>query len=396
MLRFLPRPWQALAAGAALAAAQAAPAQYNRALIQPVSAPAPTAVAAAPAEPESYPGVEPDRLAEIRSELAWIADPGLCPFYPCARAAGGTLEVSGYVASEALRDHALQLARKFTRLEVVDRLQVHPKLGPRRTPVTPEQMARSAQQVLRTDFPAQASRLQVSCQPDGRVEVRGSVETLELKLRVSQSLRRLPGCVSVANALQVGAAPASVAAAPVAAAPLPRFEAPPTPPVPSVTGWAPTAPSAPPVTGWAPRPPAATPPAARPPAVTQTTFRPAAPAPRPAPKPAAGRPPLGEPYITEDMVSISGPSRDPAPPAKVAVPDAARSSPRQAAAALALVVRKNCPEARDVQVVFSAPGEVLVRLTASGQAEADRLAMRIRTLPELAPYRPAVEITVPR
>src|SRR5262245_10834839 len=55
--------------------------------------------------------VDSGRRTEIQVELAWLSDPLTFACMLQARADGPNLEVRGFVPSQAVREHALKLAR---------------------------------------------------------------------------------------------------------------------------------------------------------------------------------------------------------------------------------------------------------------------------------------------
>src|SRR6516165_10913886 len=94
--------WALTAAGTlGLAVSAAAPVSYGQPLIVPPQASMP---AAAPAAVNG--GFA--RVAEIRVELAWLADSTTFPYELAAHSTGATLEVGGMVPDGAVRDRALQ------------------------------------------------------------------------------------------------------------------------------------------------------------------------------------------------------------------------------------------------------------------------------------------------
>jgi hypothetical protein len=206
--------------------------------------------------PRPAAGESASRAAEIQVELAWLADPLICTYYPIAHVAGTMLEVGGYVPDESTRLRVLQLARQYCPLSLVDRLRVNPKVAVRPlVQVTPEKLRQAALAALEKDFAECQGHSQVACGPAGQLTVAGPIRSLEQKLRVSQRLRRLPGCAGVINQMHVDPKAGSLAQAPPAPppAPAPAVATPRTPPA------APAPPPAPPWTGSAPRPPASAP-----------------------------------------------------------------------------------------------------------------------------------------
>src|SRR5947209_4234735 len=123
MRRALRRAARVVAAASALGLARPAVAQPS------ASPPAP----AAPAVVASTEGAAAARSAhgrveEIKVELAWLGDATTFPYQLDAHATGAGLEVRGYVANEAVKAHALEVARRHTALPVTDALKVYPGL----------------------------------------------------------------------------------------------------------------------------------------------------------------------------------------------------------------------------------------------------------------------------
>ncbi len=168
---------------------------------------------ARPAEkaPVKSPAAEPNRLAEIQVEIAWLADPVTFPYFLEARATGGSLEVRGYVPNRSVRDQALNLARVYSSLAVVDALKEHPSLLVKTGSMSLAQLQTSVTSALREALPKHAGQLQVQCGRDGTVAVAGVLPTHEERLAVSHALRRLYGCTSVQNQTRVPGEPAQVA-----------------------------------------------------------------------------------------------------------------------------------------------------------------------------------------
>jgi len=142
---------------------------------------------------------DPKRATEINVEIAWLADPVTFPYYLEARSAGSKLEVRGYVPSKAVREHALRIAQVYSSLPVTDSMKEHASLMVKSNPVSAQQLQNSAASSLKVALPKQFQQLKVECGADGKVFVLGNVNTVEEKMAVSNSLRRLHGCTSVQN-----------------------------------------------------------------------------------------------------------------------------------------------------------------------------------------------------
>jgi hypothetical protein len=143
------------------------------------------------------------RLTEINVGLAWLADPLTFPCQLAAHVQDGALELRGFVPNEAVRSRAVKVARERSGLSVVSHLKLRPTTAPiwRRPP---EELHAAIQLALKKNFPKLAPDIGVLCRPFGQVILTGRVESMEEKLALSQSLRRVPGCSSVLNQLEVG------------------------------------------------------------------------------------------------------------------------------------------------------------------------------------------------
>ncbi|MGF1578495.1 MAG: hypothetical protein ACFCD0_03945 [Gemmataceae bacterium] len=145
-----------------------------------------------------------DRELEIHLELAWIADPLVCWYYPCAHVSPSTIEVSGYIPDENHRQRALAIAQEFARHSqpprvVQDRLQVHPGIGKIPEPRAQEETLRLARVAVARFFPGKEATWLLSAEASGRLTISGIVDSLEQKLEVSRKLRKVSGCRCVIN-----------------------------------------------------------------------------------------------------------------------------------------------------------------------------------------------------
>jgi osmotically-inducible protein OsmY len=191
---------------------------------QPGPAPRPAPGQPASAQPAQGAPVDDEaaRLAEIKAELGWLADPLTFPYHLAAhvqsqtlgsRAGSGVpsqkavegrvLEIRGFVPNEAVRARAVKDAQAHTGLTVLDHLKIHP-VTPRIAVVPPEELHKVALGALKSTFPRQAQDINVLCRSYGQVILTGRVASMEEKLAISQQLRGLAGCTSVLNQLAVG------------------------------------------------------------------------------------------------------------------------------------------------------------------------------------------------
>ncbi|MBI1914330.1 MAG: BON domain-containing protein [Planctomycetes bacterium] len=206
MLRLVKR-WgarlPALVAAGALGVAPAA----GQALPYPGGACARTVartVAAADKPPAGRVCEVPQRLQQIKVELAWMADSTTFPWALTTQCDGSSLIVRGEVPSADVRQQALCLARLATPLPVVDALRVRPAL---RSPVAAhgaaDQSLRGVMGVLREVLGERARRVEVGIRAGGQVTLRGAVPSYEEKLAISARIRSVSGCTCVLNEMTV-------------------------------------------------------------------------------------------------------------------------------------------------------------------------------------------------
>jgi hypothetical protein len=152
-----------------------------------------------PKNPPAKPAADPRRAIEVSVEIAWLADPVVFPYYLEAHVNGTQLEVRGYVPNKSVREHALRIAQVYSSMPVVDAMKEHPSLLVRPGAMSSQQLQAAVLTSLRVALPKQHQQLKVECKPDGTVYVSGPMSSLEEKVVVSHSLRRLHGCTSVQN-----------------------------------------------------------------------------------------------------------------------------------------------------------------------------------------------------
>jgi len=144
------------------------------------------------------------RLEEGQLELAFLADPMLFSYGLGAHVQGVTVEVRGYVPTDAVRERVLTVARQQSALPVIDKLKLHPTLAGHGAVDRPENILQAAQTLLAGAFPDQGPAMNLKCDAHGRITVAGSVGSFEDKVLVSRKLRQVPGCSCVLNQLSVG------------------------------------------------------------------------------------------------------------------------------------------------------------------------------------------------
>ncbi len=141
------------------------------------------------------------RLSALKVELAWLSDPATFPFPLQACPASAGLEVCGFVPDLATKNTALRLARAHTDLTVVDGIALDPSLLGRPAAHDEVALRLAALEVLRS---CRASAgLEVRAAVGGRVQVFGSVRSVEEKRNVSRMLLQALGCTHVVNCLTV-------------------------------------------------------------------------------------------------------------------------------------------------------------------------------------------------
>ena len=341
------------------------------------------------------------RSVRIQVELAWLADPITFPYYLDARVKGDNLEVHGYVPNKTVRSQAISLAKLNCPLMVVDTMREHPSLEVHPLQRSPEQLKNAAQTALREALPG--LKLHVQCQTDGTVEVSGRVRSLDQKLKVSQALRRLYGCTSVANSTQTPDVPvvrqAPPAAKTVSVAGLPEIKdaPPPAEPAPPKRGLFGLFGKGPPkpvdaeffkvTSNGSGQPTTAV--------VTQSPAKTAAPSPG------------GAPYETRGVIVVSSADAKSAPrptaSAKSAPPPTApvwtapkTPAPAQAlsAAQLKRRIETAVPGVRNVTVNFTSKTDVRVQCSAPSD-DSSAVAGQILSVPELNAYKVDLQIVLP-
>jgi hypothetical protein len=143
------------------------------------------------------------RLEEMKAELALLSDAVTFPYYLSARAAGCVLEVRGYVPSDAVKQHALEIARHNSTLSVTDGLRLQANLNPHRPLRGAEEVLREGNELLAHELGNAARQLHLDARPNGVVRITGSIDSVQEKLAVSRLFRQVSGCAAVVNLLAV-------------------------------------------------------------------------------------------------------------------------------------------------------------------------------------------------
>ncbi len=140
---------------------------------------------------------------ETSIQLAWLSDPVTFPYTLAAHNRSGRLEVHGFVPSDSIRRHALRIAERYSKGQVVDVLKVNRGVQVRRVKKSRKELMQAAASVLQKSFPQQHRGFYLNSTSDGKLYIRGSIPSNDGKLLVSESLRQVPGCACVVNELQV-------------------------------------------------------------------------------------------------------------------------------------------------------------------------------------------------
>lgn len=143
------------------------------------------------------------RLEAIEIELAWLADPVTFPYHLTIYPAGLAFDVRGFVPSDAVRTHALKLARARTRRTVTDTIRIHPGMANGAAAAPADALQKGAAQALSEVLGERISTLNIRANANGQISLAGSVSCYEEKLTLSRRLRGLRGCTSVENHLSV-------------------------------------------------------------------------------------------------------------------------------------------------------------------------------------------------
>jgi hypothetical protein len=135
---------------------------------------------------------------DVRVQLAWMADPLTFPWNLAARVGPTSLEVVGYVPTDAVRQRVMQLARENCDLPVADRLQVHPGLPlPFGSQASSPELRQAVLGHLAQHLGERLHHLQIQPEAGGRIVLTGTVLSPQEQLQVARSLRTLNGCRSV-------------------------------------------------------------------------------------------------------------------------------------------------------------------------------------------------------
>ena len=148
-------------------------------------------------------GPAENRLTVFKVRLAWMSDPTLASssFELGIRPAGNVFEVCGFVPDEASRARALLVARTASGHPVHDELILDPTIHTRVPSRDVEKLTNSAMMLLHNQMKIEGLALTVVA--PGRVQITGSVRSVEEKVTASHKLLLVPGCTSAVNNLMV-------------------------------------------------------------------------------------------------------------------------------------------------------------------------------------------------
>jgi hypothetical protein len=337
-------------------------------------------------------------------------------------------------------------------MDVTDNLQIHPGLVLRSVGRPAEELKAAAKEILAEKLPDHARSFEIQAEGYGQVTVTGSVPSFEVKLAVSNALRKVRGCSQVTNQLTVSTmerdgksytlvsadgslmVPTEVAAhEPGATPPAGRMSAgmptqtvalsPKLEPARGAmsTGMAKDKYSMP-LPGYTPmsgmerggdKPATST--SAKPLDVPGKATSKAGPAtPKlpvlPVSMPADPRKPVAEPtakaapggaYVTSGLILLDDEEKDPEPVAKVSAPPAppkpvapvVRSAPD--AGRLRQQIMASCGTlAKSVEVTAESDKSLSVRVKARSVADGEKLSEKIFGMPELGPYQVSLDVQV--
>jgi hypothetical protein len=286
--------------------------------------------------------------------------------------------VRGYVPSRAVRDQALRIAQVYSSLPVVDSMKEHPSLLVKPGQLSAQQLQSSAQSSLRVTLPKQYQQLKIECGSDGKVFVLGPVTTVEEKVMVSHSLRRLHGCTSVQNLTTL---PSDVA------------QTPPSERTPIVKTSNPSEPRDKPAV-------AEVKPGVGPEVKSKSWFS------WPFGKNATkDEPPLAEPRKSPPIVDAPKPAEPivlPKIPEPMRIPEVVKAdappipvkTPALTVAELQKRVQAACPDVKNVEVQFTSATKVRITLEIRTEKDLEPTAERLFAMPELQNYLPDLQFKI--
>jgi osmotically-inducible protein OsmY len=144
-----------------------------------------------------------NRDLEIKTQLAWLANPGTFPYALKAQVKGSSMEVSGTLPTASLHAEAVRIARDECGMPVKDNIatNAHATVPPTSKPA--QVLSRDINNTLAEAMPRLFDGMTISVWMRGQVVLKGTVTTLEDKLAASRCLQGVAGCSCVVNQLQV-------------------------------------------------------------------------------------------------------------------------------------------------------------------------------------------------
>jgi hypothetical protein len=144
-----------------------------------------------------------NRDLEIKTQLAWLANPGTFPYALKAQVKGSSMEVSGILPTASLHAEAVRIARDECGMPVKDNIatNAHAAVPPTSKPA--QVLSRDINNTLAEAMPRLFDGMTISVWMRGQVVLKGTVATLEDKLAASRCLQGVAGCSCVVNQLQV-------------------------------------------------------------------------------------------------------------------------------------------------------------------------------------------------
>lgn len=111
----------------------------------------------------------------------------------------GTVRIAGSAPSPQHKSYVLDNARRISGLAIRDELRVARQNRKPTPPADSPQLASDAKESIAALFPELGKQLDVSVGDEGVVVITGSVDSMQAKLLLSQSVKSQLGCVAVAN-----------------------------------------------------------------------------------------------------------------------------------------------------------------------------------------------------
>jgi osmotically-inducible protein OsmY len=144
-----------------------------------------------------------NRDLEIKTQLAWLANPRTFPYALKAQVKGSSMEVSGVLPTASLHVEALRIARDECGMPVKDNVTINTHAAVPPTSKPAQVLSRDINNTLAEAMPKLFDGMTISVWMRGQVVLKGTVATLEDKLAASRCLQGVAGCSCVVNQLQV-------------------------------------------------------------------------------------------------------------------------------------------------------------------------------------------------